>query len=393
MTFNWILLVCAGICYLCYNIVIALRIKHILSIFNYKIRYKFVFLSHMAGKLHDYLSLGNYSTTVITALSKKDIPVLMGAAAVHTDYRSNYITLLSIIAWIFRFTGWICIIIFSILTEGKLNHMHLLVSIILILFIESIINLAGLKTLRSLDKPPVKEELFEHYNAIDGDSDEKAYNSDMCVQRYFQRRKTKSIKDLLKASNEDIILDIGCGSGVQLQALDLAAPKLLIGTDLSLNALKYAKNKNIPNCEFVQCDAQQLPFKTQSINKIICAELIEHLPEPILMINEAQRVLKHDGSIVITTPNKISIWGCYEFLWDMFGRGRNYGETHLRFFSVHDLDMYFKSFTTRYATTLFFLSPLVALLNNRTLVQWSKHFDAPFEQTNNGVSIVYYAKK
>jgi len=77
----------------------------------------------------------------------------------------------------------------------------------------------------------------------------------------------------------------------------------------------------------------------------------------------------------------------------VFGRGRNYGETHLRFFSTNDLDEYFKSFKTKSSHTLFFISPLVALMGNRTLVKWSKHFDAIFERINFGVSIIYYAKK
>lgn len=257
--------------------------------------------------------------------------------------------------------------------------------------IEMLINSIGIKGLSSSNSN--NKILSEHYNAIDGDADEKAYNSDVCVQRYFQRRKTAAIKKLLKASDGDVILDIGCGSGVQLMSLNVNSPKFIIGTDISLNALTYAKNKNIIGSEFIQCDAQYLPFKNQSINKIICAEVIEHLPDPSQMINETQRILKINGSIVITTPNEISIWGVYEFLWDAFGRGRNYGETHLRFFSTNDLDKYFKSFKIRSSNTLFFISPLVALLNNRTLVKWSKHFDAIFERMNFGVSIVYYAKK
>jgi len=258
-------------------------------------------------------------------------------------------------------------------------------------FIEIIIDLIGMKSFFFLD---IREgALHTHYNSIDGDIDERAYNSDLCTQRYFQRRRTGTIKKLLNAGNNDVILDVGCGSGVQIRALGLERPTLIIGMDVNRNALLYAKKKEISQSEFIIADAQQLPFKDGTIDKIICAEIIEHLNNPEQLIAESQRVLREDGSIVITTPNENSVWGLYEFLWDAFGRGRNYGETHLRFFSVRDLETYFKSFRTRSVVTLFFVSPFFALSNNHTLVRWSKAFDMMFEHLNFGVIIVYSAKK
>jgi glycosyltransferase 2 family protein len=257
-------------------------------------------------------------------------------------------------------------------------------------FIEILIDLIGLKSFFSLDTK--KETLLEHYNAIEGDIDEKAYNSDWCVQRFWQRHRTDTIKKMLVASDGEIILDIGCGSGVQLRALGVAKPNLLIGTDVNRNALVYAKNKNIPQSEFIIADAQNLPFKSETVNKIICAEIIEHLNEPEQMIAEAQRLLKNGGSIVITTPNEHSIWGLYEFFWDAFGRGRNYGETHLKFFSVSDLEVFFPIYQ-RSHETLFFFSPLFALFNNKTMLHWGRVVDRTIERVNAGVVIVLCAKK
>lgn len=257
-------------------------------------------------------------------------------------------------------------------------------------FIEIIIDLIGLKSFFSPDAK--KETLFNYYSSIDGDIDEKSYNSDWCVQRFFQHRRTDTIKKMLGASEGDVILDIGCGSGVQLRALEIASPKLLIGTDVNRNALIYAKNKNIPQSEFIIADAHYLPFKSQTVNKIICAEIIEHLNEPEQMIAETQRVLQNGGSIVISTPNEHSIWGLYEFFWDVFGRGRNYGETHLKFFSVRELEYFFPHYL-RSHKTLFFFSPLLALFNNKTVLHWGRVIDTSFEKINAGVIIVLCAKK
>jgi uncharacterized protein (TIRG00374 family) len=258
-------------------------------------------------------------------------------------------------------------------------------------FLEIITDLIGLKSFFSLDTK--RENLLDHYNSIDGDIDERAYNSDLCTQRYFQRRRTNTIKTMLDAKNSDVILDIGCGSGVQLRALGLDSPNLMIGMDVNRNALLFAKGKNIPNTEFLIADAEQLPFKEKTITKIICAEIIEHLHKPEKMIAESERVLYRGGTIVISTPNEHSIWGMYEFLWDVFGRGRNYGETHLKFFPVSELEDYFVPYAERAHTTLFFISPVVALLGSRTLLRWSVRFDSLLERINGGVCIVFSAKK
>lgn len=258
-------------------------------------------------------------------------------------------------------------------------------------FLEIVIDLLGLKSFFSLEAN--RENLLGHYGAIDGDIDEKAYNSDLCTQRFFQRRRTAAITTMLDPQNSEIILDIGCGSGVQLRALGVDSPKLLIGMDVNRSALLFAKGKDIPNTEFLIADAEQLPFKEKTISRIICAEIIEHLHEPEKMIAESDRVLADSGKIVISTPNENSVWGIYEFLWDLLGRGRNYGETHLKFFTVSDLETSFSTYPERSHTTLFLLSPVVALSGNRTLLRWAVRFDALFERLNIGVIIVFSAKK
>jgi ubiquinone/menaquinone biosynthesis C-methylase UbiE len=163
--------------------------------------------------------------------------------------------------------------------------------------------------------------------------------------------------------------------------------------DINRSALLFAKGKNIPESEFIIADAQYLPFKDRSVNKIICAEIIEHLHEPEKMIHESQRVLDHGGRIAISTPNEISIWGIYEFFWDRFGRGRNYGETHLKFFSVQELYTFFGSYPERAHRTLFIVSPLFALFNNERILGWGRRIDAAFEGMNGGVIIVMSATK
>jgi uncharacterized protein (TIRG00374 family) len=258
-------------------------------------------------------------------------------------------------------------------------------------FVEVAIDCIGLKDF--FVKPLRNEALIEFYNTIPGDIDEKAFNSDMLVQRYFQRRKTESIKNSLSIEKNDVLIDIGCGSGVQIKALGKTGYILAIGIDVNLNALRFARERSLPDTEFIIADSQYLPIKSSYADKIICAEVIEHIKNPQHLVNEIARVLKKGGAVVITTPNDRSVWGIYEFLWDIVGRGRNYGETHLRFFSDAGLRNYFPEYSECRTQSLFFISPVFALFNRKTLLEIGKQLDGRFEKWGLGVSILLYARK
>jgi SAM-dependent methyltransferase len=253
------------------------------------------------------------------------------------------------------------------------------------------VDLLGMKKL--LVKPWKNEDLLSFYNTIEGDIDEKAFNSDLLVQRYFQRRKTEIINTTLEVRSDQVVIDIGCGSGVQLKEIERTGYALAIGIDINMNAIRFARERSLPNTEFIIADAQYLPIKSSSTDKIICAEIIEHIKSPHYLVNEMARVLKQGGAVVITTPNDRSVWGIYELLWDLFGRGRNYGETHLRFFSESCLRNNFSAFSECTTKTIFFVSPLFALTNSNRLLEIGRKLDRTFERWGLGVSLVLYARK
>ena len=253
------------------------------------------------------------------------------------------------------------------------------------------VDLLGMKKL--LVKPMKTENLLSFYNTIEGDVDEKAFNSDILVQQYFQRRKTEIIRNALAVRSDHVVIDIGCGSGVQLKEIAKTGYAHAIGIDVNIHAIRFARKKSLLNTEFIIADAQYLPIKASGADKIICAEIIEHVKNPDHLIGEITRVLKQGGAVVITTPNDRSVWGVYEFLWDVFGRGRNYGETHLRFFSESGLSSYFSTFSECTIKSIFFVSPLFALTNSRRLLEIGRKLDRTFEHLGVGVSLVVYARK
>jgi uncharacterized protein (TIRG00374 family) len=235
-------------------------------------------------------------------------------------------------------------------------------------------------------------DLHEFYSSIDGDIDERSYHSDLFVQRYFQQRRTRVIMKHLEIRRGDVFLDIGCGSGVQMAVFAGAGYALAIGIDLSRNALSYARRRGLPNTEYIIAVAEHLPIRSGAVQKILCAEVIEHVDQPGDLVQEMRRVLGKGGEVVLTTPNENSPWGLYEFAWDTFGRGRDYAETHLRFYSRREILGLFDTFPEKEVETLFFFSPLVALLNSRTLVSAAERVDAFLERRNLGVLIIAHLR-
>lgn len=102
----------------------------------------------------------------------------------------------------------------------------------------------------------------------------------------------------------DAILDIGCGNGHLLYQYRNSFTTL-IGLEYSPDRLAQAK-QNLIGCNFlpIHGSAEDMSaIATESVDMIVSADTIEHIPDVYAAAHEMHRVLKPEGALVINTPN------------------------------------------------------------------------------------------
>jgi ubiquinone/menaquinone biosynthesis C-methylase UbiE len=117
------------------------------------------------------------------------------------------------------------------------------------------------------------------------------------------RRRCETIVEFLDAQPSDLILDCGCGYGFTLRVLSALTGARLIGLDFSNERVQDARKKlRSDMTTFVQGSAMGLPFAGSSIDKAVCSEVLEHLPDDRAALNELFRIIKPGGTLVVTVP-------------------------------------------------------------------------------------------
>jgi len=107
--------------------------------------------------------------------------------------------------------------------------------------------------------------------------------------------------NLVKGKN---VLDIACGEGYGSFLLSKFATHVT-GIDISNEVIQHAINEyKKSNIEFITGSACEIPVLDKSFDVIVSFETIEHLLDHEKMISEMFRVLKDDGVILISTPEK-----------------------------------------------------------------------------------------
>jgi len=129
---------------------------------------------------------------------------------------------------------------------------------------------------------------------LSADYDDRAYNSDIILQRYWQRQRYRHIMELI--AGEGPVLDVGCGSSRIIGAL----PEGSIAIDVLMRKLRYARKFSR---DLVQASGFLLPIPSGAFTCVVCSQVIQHVPKESPILEELIRTLAPSGKLVLGTPD------------------------------------------------------------------------------------------
>lgn len=145
----------------------------------------------------------------------------------------------------------------------------------------------------------------------------------------------------LNLKPNDVVLDAGCGLGRHLRHLARIPELKIFGIDKNTWALcETAKSlETQPDAQSKDylvsaADINKLPFADASFDCIICSEVLEHIPDHKNAIKELDRILKPQGTLVVSVPRFFAESICWfisrEYYNEKGGHIRIYRKKNLR---------------------------------------------------------------
>ena len=147
--------------------------------------------------------------------------------------------------------------------------------------------------------------------------DKQAKNRDASFEinpilEYEQRQRQKIVLDLLAIRPGEEVLDLGCGDGRDMAVFERQGARCT-GVDFSeemiREGVKRLRKAGVSKARLIVGNAKNIPFKDEFFDKVSCSEVLEHIPDWEKAVREISRVVKRGGLVVITTPNKYSLYG------------------------------------------------------------------------------------
>jgi SAM-dependent methyltransferase len=159
--------------------------------------------------------------------------------------------------------------------------------------------------------------------------------------------------DHLQLAAGDRILDLGCGEGRHAITAYMLKDVESVGVDLSHKDLGITRERfqdfeepsnTSKSLLIAVASGLQLPFADNSFDKVICSEVLEHIPNYRAVLAEIARVLKPGGIFAASVPRFFPEWVCWQ-LSDAYhamegGHIRIFNARHLRL-DIEKLDFVF----------------------------------------------------
>jgi len=147
------------------------------------------------------------------------------------------------------------------------------------------------------DNPrPAAEAVAQYY------SKPTKYDSWLAEEKVRDTLWKRRLKKMSKTKNPGSLLDVGTGIG---QLLHHAQPYYaeVYGTEVSASAISVARSKY--GLTVFQGDIEKIDFNGKVFDNIALFHVLEHVPNPRMLIERCRSLLSTDGILVIAVPNDL----------------------------------------------------------------------------------------
>ncbi len=144
----------------------------------------------------------------------------------------------------------------------------------------------------------------------------KDYNDNFYSQRYKDdwyvglrvndaNKLIKQMEEITPFKKNDKVLDLGCGTGEMGAVIKDKFGARVYGIDINSIAVEKARKNGLlaKNADI----ETKWPYENNFFDSVVSTQMIEHLVNPDLFLQESKRVLNKKGLLIITTPN-LAAW-------------------------------------------------------------------------------------
>ena len=149
----------------------------------------------------------------------------------------------------------------------------------------------------------VRAAMAEFYKTSERYAHQQASHSPAYFNRFLE-----VLDDVLTQPNLRV-LEVGAGSAAVMHTfLGRRSDARAVALELSPASIDATTRGRNPALRAVAGNALELPFRSRSLDAIVAFEVLEHLPDVALALDEMLRVVRRPGHIIIGLPNHASLW-------------------------------------------------------------------------------------
>ncbi|HZZ47974.1 MAG TPA: class I SAM-dependent methyltransferase [Pseudonocardia sp.] len=123
-------------------------------------------------------------------------------------------------------------------------------------------------------------------------------------ENYWFRRHEAAYLHLSERCTDAVVLEAGCGEGYGAALLARTARRV-VGLDYDAATVTHVARR-YGQVSVLRGNLASLPIRTRAVDVVVNFQVIEHLWDQAAFLDECARVLRPGGSLLISTPNRIT---------------------------------------------------------------------------------------